>query len=91
MKNGQKRRSEPDMRKEYDFSRGVIGKYAARYAEGTNVVLLDADVAPVFPDSKSVNDALRSLVKIAERRVRIGTGRVATKIGSSSTERSATR
>jgi hypothetical protein len=56
------------MRKEYDFSHAVIGKYARRYAKGTNVILLDGDVMKFFPDSKSVNDALRSLIKIAERR-----------------------
>ena len=71
MKNGQKERAERGMRKEYDFSRGVVGKYAARYAAGSNVVVLDMDVAEVFPDSKSVNDALRSLVRIAELRGRI--------------------
>ena len=56
------------MRKEYDFSRAVVGKYARRYAAGTNMVLLDPDVADLFPDSKSVNEALRSLVRIVERR-----------------------
>jgi hypothetical protein len=60
------------MREEYDFSRASVGKYAARYAKGTNVVLLDSDIADLFPDSKSVNDALRSLVKIVERRARAG-------------------
>jgi hypothetical protein len=68
MKSGQKKRSETPMRKEYDFSGGVVGKYAKRYAAGTNLVLLDPDVAGVFPDSKSVNEALRSLVRIVERR-----------------------
>ena len=53
-----------EMREEYDFSGGVRGKYAARYAEGTNIVRLDPDVAKVFPDSAAVNDALRALVKI---------------------------
>jgi hypothetical protein len=47
---------------EYDFSKGVRGKYAKRYAEGTNVVVLEPDVAKAFPNSKSVNRALRSLV-----------------------------
>jgi hypothetical protein len=64
----QKKRPEPPMRKEYDFSRAVVGKYARRYAAGTNMVLLDPDVAGFFPDSKSVNEALRSLVRIVERR-----------------------
>ena len=57
-----------EMREEYDFSGGVRGKYAARYAEGTNVVLLDSDVREVFPDSESVNRALRALVQIIKER-----------------------
>jgi hypothetical protein len=56
------------MRKEYDFSGGVVGKYAKPRANSTNVVLLDPDVAGTFPDSKSVNDALRTLIKIAHPR-----------------------
>ncbi len=63
------RRTEPEMPKEYDFSNGVTGKYAERHVTRTNVVPLDADVAAAFPGSKSVNDALRSLLKIAERSV----------------------
>jgi hypothetical protein len=61
---------ESDMRDHYDFRGGVRGKYAARYAEGTNVVLLEADVAAHFPDSQAVNEALRALVAIANRRGR---------------------
>ena len=61
---------EPDMRAQYDFRGAVRGKYAARYAEGTNVVLLEPDVAELFPDSRAVNDALRALVAIASRRRR---------------------
>jgi len=68
MKSVQKKRSDPPMRKTFDFSGAVVGKYAQRYAAGTNLVLLDPDVAGVFPDSKSVNDALRSLVRIVDRR-----------------------
>ena len=52
---------------EYDFSKGERGKYAKRYAEGTNVVLLEPDIAAVFPDSASVNEALRSLVQLARK------------------------
>jgi hypothetical protein len=44
---------------EYDLEGGERGKYADRYARGTNLVLLDADVAAMFPDSASVNRALR--------------------------------
>ena len=53
-----------DMRDEYDFRGGVRGKYAERYAAGTNVVLLDADVAEAFHDAESVNRALRALAGI---------------------------
>ncbi|WP_420128270.1 hypothetical protein [Longimicrobium sp.] len=53
-----------EMRAEYDFSGGVRGKYAERYAKGTNVVLLDPDVAEVFRDQASVNRALRALAGI---------------------------
>jgi hypothetical protein len=60
-------RASDDLLPEYDFSNGVRGKHATRYAEGTNVVLLDADVAELFPTSTSVNDALRELAKIARR------------------------
>jgi len=54
------------MRAEYDFSKAVRGQTARRYAEGTNVVHLDADVAKVLPDSASVNLALRVLAQIAK-------------------------
>lgn len=59
---------DPEMLQEYDFSKGVRGKYAERAAEGTNIVKLDDDVAVVFPDSKSVNDALRSLARTIQER-----------------------
>jgi len=55
------------MRPEYDFSGGVRGKYAERYRSGVNVVLIDPELAEVFPDSKAVNDALRALAAIAAR------------------------
>jgi hypothetical protein len=55
---------------EYDFSKGVRGKYAKRYAEGTNIVVLSPDVAQVFHDSESVNEALRVLVKVARQKVK---------------------
>ena len=62
-----KMRNDPDMLAEYDFSRGVRGKYAKRYAEGTNVVVLDPDVAEFFPNHEAVNDSLRSLIAIIRR------------------------
>jgi hypothetical protein len=50
----------------YDFRSGVRGKYAARYREGTNVVVLAPDVAARFPDSAAVNRALRALAEVAD-------------------------
>jgi len=70
MKKAAKTKREPDMLEQYDFSKGVRGKYAKRYAQGTNVVLLAPDVAEFFPDSDSVNAALRALVGIARKRVK---------------------
>lgn len=58
-------RRDPDMRAEYDFSRGVRSKYAARFREGTNLVLLEPDVAKAFPDAGAVNRALRAILEVA--------------------------
>ena len=60
-----KQASETAMRPEYDFSKGIRGKYLARYQRGTNVVLLEPDVARVFKDSDAVNEALRGLLRVA--------------------------
>ena len=59
-----KMQNDPEMLEEYDFSGGVRGKYAKRYAEGNNVIVLDPDVAEFFPDHDSVNDALRHLAAV---------------------------
>ena len=59
--------NDPDMLEEYDFSKGVRGKYAKRYAEGTNVVVIDPDLSQYFPDNASVNEALRALLPILKR------------------------
>ena len=53
------------MRPEYDFSNAVRGVTAARYAQGTNLVLLDPDVAQLFPDTRAVNEALRTFARLA--------------------------
>ena len=63
-------KEEAEMLDEYDFSQGVAGKYARQYAEGTNVVLLDPDVAQVFPNSEAVNQALRAIAQIIQQRSR---------------------
>ena len=63
---------EDEMRPEYDFSQlkgRARGKYVERYREGTNLVLLDPDVAAAFPDAKAVNEALRLLMNVAQRQV----------------------
>ena len=73
MKKNSKQELDDDLRPEYDLSKlkgKVRGKYASRFKEGTNVVLLSPDVAPYFPDDESVNAALRSLVDIAKTQVR---------------------
>lgn len=53
---------------EYNFSQGIRGKYASRFAEGSNLVILSPDVAEAFPDSETVNEALRMLIKIARQK-----------------------
>ena len=62
-------RKTDDMRAEYDFSGGVRGKHHVAYKAGTNVVFLDADVAKAFPDSSSVNRALRLLLDLAKSQI----------------------
>ncbi len=59
---------DPDMLEEYDFSKGIHGKYAEKYEEGTNIVVIEPDVAKDFPDHDSVNQALRSLTEIIKRK-----------------------
>ena len=68
MKKNSKSGSSDDMRSEYDFRDGVRGKYAQRFREGTNVIVLDPDVAAEFKDSAAVNDALRQVLKARAKR-----------------------
>lgn len=61
---------EDELRSEYDFTQmegGIRGKYVERYRQGRNLVLLDPDVAQAFPNDKTVNDALRLLIQVAQR------------------------
>ncbi|MEL6553055.1 MAG: hypothetical protein AAFQ63_06250 [Cyanobacteria bacterium J06621_11] len=61
---------EDELRPEYDFSQmtgGIKGKYVEKYQAGTNLILLDPDVAEAFPTADSVNEALRLLLKISQR------------------------
>ena len=69
MKKANNREREDDLRPEYDLAKlkgGVRGKYARRFQQGTNLVLLSPDVARCFPDENSVNTVLRSIVRIAK-------------------------
>ena len=68
--NKAKKRRTGEMRPEYDFSKGVRGKHAARYAFGSNVVVLAPDVARQFPTAEDVNETLRAVSKMTERRGR---------------------
>jgi len=65
--NMKKMQKDPDMLEEYDFSKGIRGKYAKRYAGGTNVIVIEPDVSKYFPDHDSVNQALRSLSEIIKK------------------------
>jgi len=70
MKRVRRNENRRDIEPEYDFSAGVRGKYAREYARGSNVVVLDPDVAEVFRDSRAVNNTLRTLVSLARVRSR---------------------
>jgi hypothetical protein len=63
MKKTSNKSSRKQARNEYDFSQGERGKYARRYAQGTNVVVLEPDVAKAFPNSKVVNISLRGIIR----------------------------
>jgi hypothetical protein len=63
MKKTSNKSARRPMRDEYDFSQGERGKYARCYAQGTNVVVVEPDVAKVFSNSKSVNVSLRRIIR----------------------------
>ena len=63
------------MRSEYDFSKGVRGVTAARYAQGTNIVVIDPQVLDVFPDSDAVNETLRALAPVLRQQRQAATKR----------------
>jgi len=70
MKKATKPRRDSDMLDEYDFSNGMRGKYVKRLAAGSNIVVLSPDVAEIFSDSDSVNEALRALAKLVRKRTK---------------------
>ena len=67
-KNSKQADSSDEMRPEYDFSGGVRGKYVQRFREGTNIVVLDPDIAAEFKNSAAVNEALRKVLKARAKR-----------------------
>ena len=67
MKKVTKNNRKADLLEEYDFSKGIRGKYAKRYAQGTNIVLLAPDVAATFKNSNAVNEALRAFMKMSRQ------------------------
>ena len=71
MKKPANKSSEPAIREEYDFTRGARGKYSKRFAQGTNVVVLESDVAKIFPSSRVVNSSLRALAGIIRQREKV--------------------
>lgn len=77
-KKGSRRKRDSDrdtMRPEYDFSKGVRGVTAARYAQGTNIAVIDPQVLDVFPDADTVNRALRALAPVLRQQRRAATKR----------------
>ena len=67
MKKPSAKAAAKDLQPEYDFSAGVRGKHSQRYQRGTNVVVLEPDVARVFSNAATVNDSLRALAGIIHR------------------------
>ena len=67
-KNSKQADSSDEMRPEYDFSQGIRGKYVQRFREGTNIIVLDPDVAAEFKNSAAVNEALRKVLKARAKR-----------------------
>ena len=67
-----KAQDDQDMLSEYDFTDGVRGKYTERYRAGSNVVVIDPDVAQYFPDHDAVNNALRHMAAIIKRQQQAG-------------------
>lgn len=67
MKKAPRTKRQPDMQVQYDFRKGIRCEYAKRYAKGSNVIVLDLELAKVFPDSRSVNETLHALVRLARK------------------------
>ena len=63
MKKKSRKSEERPMKSNYDFSQAIRGKYTRRYAQGANVVILEPDVAKVFPTSKAANSSLRKIIQ----------------------------
>ena len=75
MKKAPSKAAEPEMQAGYDFTGGVRGKHARRYAQGANVVVLEPDVAKAFPNAEAVNSSLRALAQIIKRQEKAVAGK----------------
>ena len=60
-------KDDPNMLEEYDFSNGIRGKYAAKFEQGTNIIMLEPELMEYFSDSASVNEALKSLANLMKK------------------------
>jgi hypothetical protein len=67
MKKASNKNGNRVMRREYDFSKGALGKYSQRYADGSNVIVLPPDLAEAFPTAEAVHEALRDVISLAEK------------------------
>ena len=76
MKKPSAKSADKDLCAEYDFSRGVRGKYFRRYQRGANVVVLEPDVAKIFPNADAVNNSLRALANIIRRQEKALAGKL---------------
>ena len=74
MKKSDKKANIGEMRREYDFSGGVRGKYAKRFDKGTNLVAIDPELAKIYKDSDAVNRALRLLAELAREQTKRSAG-----------------
>jgi hypothetical protein len=67
MREKSMKKQDNDMLDEYDFSKGIRGKYEKKYAEGSNIIVIEPEVSKEFPDAESVNEALKHLMLIIKK------------------------
>jgi len=87
MKKAAEAHTDDEMASEYDFSKGIRGKYAKQFPAGSKVVVVAPDIAEQFPNSTAVNRALRRLIKLLQRTPTRGHGRAKRAPGARSSSR----